>query len=142
MGTGREGEGGVEIYNQKRGMEIYEYSFEKLVAWKKAKELAIWAYQITKNFPTEEKYGLMSQMRRCGIGIPSHLAEVSGRITGKDKANFTSIAYSTLMELLNQSIISFELGFLSKEDYLETRRLAQTLSKMLNNLRNSQLKSA
>lgn len=120
-------------------MEIREYSFEKLAAWKKAKELAIWIYQVTKDFPNEEKYGLISQMRRCGIGIPSHLAEGSGRITGKDKAHFTAIAYSTLMELLNQAIISFELGFLSREDYIETRRLVQALSKMLSNLRSSQL---
>lgn len=121
-------------------MEIYQYSFERLAAWQKAKDLAIAIYSITKTFPSEEKYGLTSQFRRGAIGIPSHLSEGSARITGKDKAHFTSMAYSTLMELLNQLIIAFELDYLGKETYLELRQKIQKLSFMLNELRKSQLK--
>lgn len=67
------------------------YSFEKLEAWKKAKDLALFIYEITSHFPDTERYGLVSQMRKCAIGIPSHLAEGSGRITGKDTLQVITI---------------------------------------------------
>jgi len=120
-------------------MSFRTYSFEKLEAWKVAKEFAIFIYRITENFPEEEKYELTRQLRKGAIGIPSHLAEGSGRITGKDKAHFTSMAFSTLMEIINQIIISYEFGYLSEKDYIESRKRADRLGYLLHQLRQSQL---
>ena len=55
------------------------FSFEKLIAWQKGRELALLIYRFTKHFPKDETFGLTSQMRRCSISIASNLAEGSGR---------------------------------------------------------------
>jgi four helix bundle protein len=120
-------------------MKTREFSFEKLDTWQKAKNFVKEVYIGTNDFPGEEKYGLTSQMRRAAISIVSNLAEGSGRITGKDKAKFTSMAFSSLMETANQAIIAFELRYLKPANYLKLRTQAEELSRMLTALRNSQL---
>lgn len=99
------------------------YSFEKLECWQSARKLAVWTYINTKNFPTEEKFGLVSQMRRAAISIASNIAEGTSRITKKDQSHFSTIAYSSTIELLNDFIISSDLMFLSDEQYKEGREL-------------------
>jgi len=81
------------------------YSFEKLEAWQHARRLSVWIYQITKKYPEEEKFGIISQMRRAAIAIASNLAEGTSRITSKDQCHFSTIAYSSTIELLNDLII-------------------------------------
>lgn len=117
------------------------FSFEKLIVWQKSKILTVFIYKITKLFPDEEKFGLVSQMRRCAISISSNLAEGSGRNQAKDKARFTEIAYGSALELLNQVIISNELDFLSATDYNTIREQLTEITAMLNGLRKSQLKT-
>lgn len=97
-------------------------------------------YRLTKDFPSEEKFGLISQLRRASISIASNLAEGTSRKTNKDKAHFTTIAFSSAMEVLNQIIISKELNFISEKDYILVREKLEKISNMLNALRNSQLK--
>ena len=94
------------------------YSFEKLTVWQKSKNLSVFIYKITRTFPKEELFGLVSQMRRCSVSISSNIAEGSGRHTQKDKARFTEIAYGSALELLNQTIICKELEFIPDEQYL------------------------
>ena len=65
---------------------MYTYSFEKLQVWKDAKELAKVIYALTGNFPAEEKFGLISQLRRASVSIASNIAEGSARQTSKDQA--------------------------------------------------------
>lgn len=67
-------------------------------------------YRVTKEFPRDERFGLTNQMRRCAVSVASNLAEGTSRMTKKDKAHFTTISFSSLMELLNQTIISKELA--------------------------------
>lgn len=117
------------------------FSFEKLIVWQKSKILTVFIYKITKLFPDEEKFGLVSQMRRCAISISSNLAEGSGRNQAKDKARFTEIAYGSALELLNQVIISNELDFLSATDYNTIREQLTEITAMLDGLRKSQLKT-
>ena len=74
------------------------FSFEKLMAWQKGRELALLVYKIIKQFPKDETFGLTSQMRRCSISIASNLAEGSGRNSFKDKARFSEIAYDSSLE--------------------------------------------
>lgn len=118
------------------------YSFEKLEAWKDSRHLVKSIYLLTKSFPDEEKYGLVSQMRRCAISIASNLAEGTSRKTIKDKAHFTTISCSSSLELLNQLIISQDLGFLSKDEYIQIRLEIEKVTNKLNSLRNTQLRNS
>lgn len=118
----------------------YEYSFERLTVWQKARKLVKVIYQATLYFPDEERYGLSSQMRRSAVSVPSNLAEGSSRETSKDKAHFTRMAYSSLMELLNQIILSYDLAYLDEKDYLECRNFITEIGKMLTALQKAQLR--
>ena len=118
-----------------------EYSFEKLDVWKLSKELSLKIYKITEKFPESEKFGLTSQLRRAAVSIPTNLSEGSGRSTGKDKAYFTQLAFSSLMECLNLLIIANELKFITENDLKNLRELIEVLSQKLSNYRRSQLNS-
>jgi four helix bundle protein len=120
---------------------MYIYSFEKLDVWKKARKLNSQIYTITKKFPKEETYGLVQQLRRASISISSNLAEGSSRNTYRDKARFTNIAYSSLMEVLNQLILSKDLKYINENEYLEIRPLVEEIGNKLNALLNYQLKN-
>ncbi len=85
---------------------MYVYSFEKLEVWKESKKLTKIIYQITSHYPENEKFGLTSQLRRASISVCSNLAEGSARITPKDKAHFSTMAYSSLIESLSNKINS------------------------------------
>lgn len=114
------------------------YSFEKLEVWQHARRSAVWIYSATKKFPVEEKFGLIIQMRRAAISIASTLAEGTSRKTSKDQAHFSTIAYSSTIELLNDLIISNDLSFLSETIYQEGRNLMERQTFLIAKLRNSQ----
>jgi len=116
------------------------FSFEKLIVWQKSKLLSVLIYKITKQFPDDERFGLISQMRRCAISISSNIAEGTGRHTAKDKARFTEIAYGSSLELLNQAILSNDLKFISDTDYNIIRNDISEITAMLDALYKSQLK--
>lgn len=116
----------------------YTYSFEKLEVWKESKELCILIYKLTESFPENEKFGLVSQLRRASISVSSNIAEGSGRNSNKDKAHFTNIAFSSAIEVLNQIIISQELNFIKNEDYIIIRSKIESTTNKLNSLRNYQ----
>lgn len=116
----------------------YTYSFEKLEVWKESKELCILIYKLTESFPENEKFSLVSQLRRASISISSNIAEGSGRNSNKDKAHFTNIAFSSAIEVLNQIIISQELNFIKNEDYIKIRSKIESITNKLNSLRNYQ----
>jgi four helix bundle protein len=120
---------------------MHIYSFEKLEVWKEAIKIAVKTYTITGLFPNEEKFGLISQMRRSSVSISSNIAEGTARLTKKDKAHFMTIAYSSALELLNQAIISKELNFLTNDNYLAIRKDIESLTDKINSLRNHFLKS-
>ena len=114
------------------------YSFEKLECWQHARRLAVWVFASTQSFPTEEKFGLVSQMRRAAISIASNIAEGTSRKTFKDQSHFSTIAYSSTIELLNDLIISTDLKFLKEKVYLEGRELIERQTLLIAGLRKSQ----
>lgn len=114
------------------------FSFENLVVWQKSKDLAKDIYGATKSFPKEELYGLTSQLRRAAVSISSNLAEGTSRETSGDKARFSTIAYSSLMETLNHLIIAKELNYISESDYLILRKQIEEIGRMLNALKKQQ----
>jgi len=82
---------------------------------------------------------LISQLRRATVSISSNIAEGTSRQTNKDKAHFTTIAFSSSMEVLNQVIISKELSIISENEYILVREKFEKITNMLNALRKSQL---
>jgi len=111
-----------------------KYSFEKLEVWHNARELTKIVYRITKGFPDDEKFGLTNQMRRSVISVSSNIVEGSYRFTSKDKSNFMTIAYSSLMELLNQTIASLDLKYINEDHYNEIRIQIEKISNKLSAL--------
>ena len=119
-----------------------EYSFEKLASWQHARKLAAWTYVVTQKFPSEEKFGLTSQMRRAAISIASNLAEGTSRKTVKDQFHFSTISYSSTIELLNDLIIAKDLNILPDEAYKEGREKIEYQTFLIAGLRKSQLSSS
>ncbi|WP_417800676.1 four helix bundle protein [Tenacibaculum sp.] len=115
------------------------YSFEKLEVWRESISLTKNIYSLTNSFPINEKFGLISQLRRATVSIASNLAEGTARKSNKDKARFITISYSSAMEVLNQIIISRELNYISEKDYILVRKKLEKITNMLNALRKSQL---
>ena len=118
------------------------YSFENLEAWKDSRIFVKWLYGITETFPMSEKFGLVSQMRRAAVSVVSNLAEGSSRKSFKDQAHFSQISYSSLLEVLNQVILSNDLGFLNDSKLLEGRELIESLTRKIGGLRNYQINKA
>lgn len=115
---------------------MHSYSFEKLDVWKEAIKLGVNVYKITQTFLDNEKFGLISQMRRCSVSISSNTAEGTARLTNKDKAHFMTMAYSSALELLNQAIIAKELEFISDENHKNVRFDIESITNKINALRN------
>lgn len=91
--------------------------FTDLNAWKEAHKLALMIYQITKNFPAEERFCLVPQLRRAVVSITSNIAEGFCRRGKNDKINFYNIAISSLTETQNQIILSRDLGYINENEF-------------------------
>lgn len=115
------------------------YSFEKLEVWQRARKLAVQTYQLTGQFPYTERFGICRQMQRAAISVCSNLAEGNSKFSAKEKARFTETSYCSLMELLNQCIISFDLGYLDQQDLDRMRSSIDLVSGLLSRLRTSQI---
>ena len=120
---------------------MYVFSFEKLKVWQEAIDFSIKVYGITKNFPSDEKFGITSQLKRASNSISANIAEGTSRITNKDKAHFSTIAFSSTMEVLNHIILCNKLDFITDEIYNDLRNRVYKISNMLNALRKAQLSS-
>jgi four helix bundle protein len=118
---------------------VYLHSFEKLNVWQESIDLVELIYEATNKFPSEEKFGIISQMRRSSISISSNIAEGTSRVTNKDKAHFSTLAFSSTMELLCQIIISKRLNYISEDEYLLFREKTLKISNMINALKKAQL---
>ncbi len=114
------------------------YSFEKLECWQQARLLAIWAYQNTRMFPPEEKFGMVSQIRRSALSIASNIAEGVSRKSYKDQSHFSTVAYGSSIELLNHLIIAHDLNFIEETMYTEGREMIEKVTKLVAGLRNAQ----
>ncbi len=91
------------------------HKFKELLVWQKAVDLAVDIYKITKVFPGEEKFGLVSQINRCGISIPSNIAEGAGRNNDGEFNHFLGISNGSSFELETQLIIANKLGYIEPE---------------------------
>jgi four helix bundle protein len=85
--------------------------FEDLEVWKKAHGLVVEIYKMTKDFPAEEKFGLVAQMRRAAVSIPANIAEGFKKRTLKDKSHFYNISQGSLEELRYYLLLSSDIGY-------------------------------
>ncbi len=113
------------------------HKFKDLKVWQKSVELATDIYKLTSTYPSEEKFGLVSQMRRCVVSIASNIAEGAGRNTKKDFSNFLSIAYGSCCELNTQLIISCNLNYITQNQLKEIESCIEEIQKMLFSLKNT-----
>jgi len=115
-------------------------NYKELKVWEKSYQLCLEVYRISKHFPKIEVYGLISQMRRAALSIPSNMAEGYGRKTISEYLRFLSIAYGSICELETQILLSGDLGYLDKDRLSklpkgvgEVERMLQALIKSLKN---------
>lgn len=111
------------------------FNFEKLEAWKKAIDFADFIYTVSKDFPSDEKFGLTTQLRRAAVSVSSNLAEGSSRSSKADYARFVEIASGSLFEVVSQAVIAKKQSFLSKGNFDAIYSAAEELSRMLSGLR-------
>ena len=109
--------------------------FTNMSVWKKAIELLLKIYEITKHFPAEEKFGLTSDMRRAVNSISHNFAEGFGRFEPRDKTRFYKISRGSRYELMSQSFASFKLGYIEKnvldEIILKTTEIVNELTSLI-----------
>jgi len=109
-------------------------TFKDLLAWKEGHKLVLMIYDITKKFPKEEMYGLVSQTRRCAVSITSNIAEGFSRNSYKEKSQFYSMALGSTTELQNQLEISKDVGYIDQRAYHNMFEQSITVHKLLNGL--------
>ncbi len=109
-------------------------SFTDLNAWKEAHNLVLMIYSITKSFPKEEIFGLVSQLRRAVVSITSNIAEGFSRATDKDKIHFYVMGLGSLTEVQNHTIISKDLKYINADQFSILDKQITISSKILNGL--------
>jgi four helix bundle protein len=113
------------------------FNFEKLEVWQEAIHFADSVYSLTRQFPDEERFGLINQMRRAAVSISSNIAEGSSRSSRVDFARFIEMATGSLFEVISQATISRRRGFLSETAFNDLYSTCEKQSKMLSGLRRS-----
>ena len=109
-------------------------SYRDLIVWKKSMSLVTNIYQLTTKFPEDEKFGLISQIKRSAVSIPSNISEGYGRNYRKDYSRFLQIARGSLYECQTQLEIAINLNFIKSDDTKEINDLSLEVEKMLNSL--------
>ena len=112
----------------------YQYSFEGLDVWHSARKLVLDIYRLIDDFPNWEQYGLTSQLRRAGVSVVSNIAEGSARKNKRDQGHFYQMAYSSLMEVACQLILSVDLGFMDASIHEPLKLNISEVSNKLNAL--------
>ena len=115
-------------------IEKNAYRYKQLKVWQKAMALVVDVYRATKKFPPDEQYGLISQMRRSVVSIPSNIAEGHGRTSEKELVRFLVIAKGSLYELDTQIEISRQLEYIDLSDFNTIVNLLDETSRMLSGL--------
>jgi len=111
-------------------------SCRDLIAWQKAKGLALSVYRCTRFFPRDEIYGLCSQMRRAAVSVPSNIAEGKGRHSQKELVQFLYHARGSLLELETQLSIAYDLEYIDLRVFESLESQTEELGRILNGLIN------
>lgn len=109
-------------------------SFTKVRAWQEGHKLVLMVYEVTKNFPKEEMFGLVNQLRRAAVSITSNIAEGFSRKTYGEKLQFYCIALGSLTEVQNQILIAKDVGYIDGRKFKELADQTVEVSKITNGL--------
>jgi len=109
-------------------------TYRDLVVWQKSMILVTEVYKTTRSFPRDEIYGLIGQMRRCAVSIPSNIAEGYGRNSSNDYVRFLRMAMGSLYELQTQFDISSSLGYITEDHYGKLFESSREVERMLSSL--------
>jgi len=104
---------------------------ERLDVWKQSVTMVTSIYEVTKTFPSEERFGLTSQIRRAGVSIPANIAEGAARQSDKEFCQFLSIAQGSASELETELLIARNLGYLSPAEYDRVYEEINVIARML-----------
>jgi len=110
------------------------HGYKDLIAWQKAKRLAVAVYSATSGFPRCETFGLVAQLRRCAVSVVSNIAEGQGRNTVGEFIQFLGHGRGSLLELQTQLEISFDLKYLSDASYRALEQLSGDVLGLINRL--------
>jgi four helix bundle protein len=106
--------------------------FRKFKVWEKAHNFTLQVYRLTRNFPSDERFGLTAQLRRAAASVPTNIAEGCGRDSERELARFMSIAAGSASEVEYQLILACDLNYIQDETYGELHQQVNELKKMLN----------
>jgi len=113
------------------------FNFEKLDVWQEAIQSTDLVYELTGDFPDQERFGLTNQMRRAAVSISSNLVEGSSRLSRTDFGRFVEIATGSLFDVVSQTTIAFRRKVIVQNDYDRIYAAAEKQGKMLSGLRRS-----
>lgn len=109
-------------------------SFTDLNAWREGHKLVLIIYKVTRDFPKDEQFGLIIQLRRAVVSITSNIAEGFSRYSYREKSQFYSMALGSLTEVESQLIISRDLDYITTEQFDTTSEVVIILNKLINGL--------
>lgn len=112
-------------------------SYEDLVAWQKSYKLVLTVYKLTRGFPTDERFGLTSQVRRAAVSVPSNIAEGWGRGSRADYVRFVEIARGSIYELQTQMKLAADLEYIppQHEVHEQMREVERLINALIRSLR-------
>lgn len=116
-------------------------SYKELILWQRAHYLVIEIYKMTSEYPLEEKYGLVSQIRRAAVSVTSNIVEGFTRKSNKESLRFYNISDASLAELSYQLLLSRDLNFISNDKFLGIEQSCVEVGKLLNGWMKSQVLS-
>ncbi len=116
-------------------MDTEFFAYRKLIAYQKGRELVKFIYHLTKQFPPEERFALSNQIQRAAVSVTSNIAEAMGRYSDKDKLHFIEFSYGSLLEVMSQMEVAFDLEYISINDFTEVEQRITDICRMLSGLR-------
>ena len=115
----------------------YNYTYRKLNVYQLSKTLVKDIYGMTADFPANEKYALSDQMRRAVVSVPSNIAEGTSKTSPKEQFHFLEISYGSLMELMCQTEIAYDLCYINQDQFCQIEREIGDIYKMLSSMQAS-----
>ncbi len=114
---------------------MVKHNFKKLIIWKNSLELVFETYRITKSFPIEERFGLISQLNRCAVSIPSNIAEGSSKSSDKHFKTYLETALGSAFEWETQIIIAKGLNYITEGKFKELEKNINDIQKMISSFK-------
>jgi len=112
----------------------YSFSYRKLNVYQSSRELVKDIYKLVNSFPKNETYALGDQMRRAVVSIPSNIAEGTSKTSPREQFHFLEISYGSLMELMCQTEIAYDLCYIDIDDYKRIEEAVGSIYKMLSSM--------